>query len=63
MCVRGDEPSVDRLEARHACDDDVLAELRCELSPLGIEVGLGSHPVGVDCLEHLLRVRKELVVT
>src|SRR5439155_13638054 len=57
-----DQPSVDRLEACGARDDDVLAELAGEHPPLFVEA-LGSvGTVRLDGLEHLLRERKELVV-
>src|SRR5579864_2495381 len=61
MGIRVDLRAVDGLESRPADDDDVLAELRRERDPLVLELGLRADALRLDEVEHLLRVREELV--
>jgi hypothetical protein len=60
--VRSDHAAVHPLETGGADDDDVLAELAGELDARILQLGFRAGPAGVDCVEHVLRVREELVV-
>ena len=57
-----DHGAVDRLEARRAGDDDVLAELGCELLTLLVELLNGGGAVALHRLEHLGGEGGELLI-
>src|SRR5581483_5901560 len=62
MRIGRDARAVHRLESGAADDRDVLAELRRQPDALLLQLALGAEPFRIDGIEHLLRVREELVV-